>query len=129
MSHTEMNQTHTPGTYWRSLGQLENSEEFQQILSREFPEGITEAPDEVSRRGFLGAVAASVALAGMASCRKPETKILPFTKRPEGYKPGIAQHYATTISRGSWGGPGCRRAWSGDRRCSWRARPGRNRPG
>ena len=52
MSHTEMNQT---PTYWRSLGQLENSEEFQQVLAREFPEGITEAPDEVSRRGFLGA--------------------------------------------------------------------------
>ena len=48
MSSTEMNQTQpqAPGTYWRSLGQLENSEEFQQILAREFPEGITEAPDE-----------------------------------------------------------------------------------
>ncbi len=105
MSPTEMNQTQpqAPGTYWRSLGQLENSEEFQQILAREFPEGITEAPDEVSRRGFLGAVAASVALAGMASCRKPETKILPFTKRPEGFKPGIAQHYATTLTRGGYG--------------------------
>jgi molybdopterin-containing oxidoreductase family iron-sulfur binding subunit len=96
-------QTHTPGTYWRSLGQLENSAEFQEILAREFPEGITEAPDEVSRRGFLGAVAASVALAGMASCRKPETKILPFTKRPEGFKPGIAQHYATTLTRSGYG--------------------------
>ena len=105
MSSTEMNQTQTPtpGTYWRSLGQLENSAEFQDILAREFPEGITEAPDEVSRRGFLGAVAASVALAGMASCRKPVTKILPFTKRPEGFKPGIAQHYATTITRGGYG--------------------------
>lgn len=100
MSHTEMNQT---PTYWRSLGQLENSEEFQQVLAREFPEGITEAPDEVSRRGFLGAVAASVALAGMTSCRKPVTKILPFTKRPEGYKPGIAQHYATTLTRNGYG--------------------------
>ena len=90
-------------TYWRSIGQLENSEEFQEVLSREFPEGITEAPDDVSRRGFLGAIAASVALAGMTSCRKPETKILPFTKRPEGFKPGIAQHYATTITRRGYG--------------------------
>ena len=90
-------------TYWRSIGQLENSEEFQEVLSREFPEGITEAPDDVSRRGFLGAIAASVALAGMTSCRKPETKILPFTKRPEGFKPGIAQHYASTIHRNGYG--------------------------
>jgi len=105
MSNTEMNETQTqsPGTYWRSLGQLENSEEFQQMVAREFPEGITEAPDEVSRRGFLGAVAASVALAGMTSCRKPETKILPFTKRPEGFKPGIAQQYATTLIRNGYG--------------------------
>ena len=105
-----MNQTPSVGqaatgepTYWRSIGQLENSAEFQEILAREFPEGITEAPDEVSRRGFLGAIAASVALAGMTSCRKPETKILPFTKRPEGFKPGIAQHYATTITRNGYG--------------------------
>jgi len=90
-------------TYWRSLGQLENSPEFQDILNREFPEGITEAPDDVSRRGFLGAIAASVALAGMASCRKPETRILPFNKRPEGFQPGIAQHYATTLTRGGHG--------------------------
>ena len=90
-------------TYWRSIGQLENSEEFQEVLAREFPEGITEAPDDVSRRGFLGAVAASVALAGMTSCRKPETKIVPFTKRPEGFRPGISQQYATTLSRGGYG--------------------------
>ena len=90
-------------TYWRSLGELENSAEFQAALAREFPEGITEAPDEVSRRGFLGAVAASVALAGMASCRKPETKILPFNKRPAGFKPGVARFYATTLTRNGQG--------------------------
>lgn len=97
-------QSETDGTtYWRSIGQLENSEEFQEVLAREFPEGITEAPDDVSRRGFLGAIAASVALAGMTSCRKPETKIVPFTKRPEGFKPGIAQQYASTITRNGFG--------------------------
>ena len=89
--------------YWRSLEQIENPEAFEEVLGREFPEGITEAPDEVSRRGFLSAVAASVALAGMTSCRKPVTKILPFTKRPEGFKPGIAQHYASTITRAGFG--------------------------
>jgi len=65
-------------TYWRSLEQLENSTEFQQLVEREFPEGITESgddvvADDVSRRGFLTAVAASVALAGLTSCRKPVT--------------------------------------------------------
>ena len=95
-------------TYWRSLEQLENSAEFQQLVEREFPEGVTESgddivSDDVSRRGFLTAVAASVALAGLTSCRKPVTKILPFNKRPEGFKPGTAQLYATTISRSGYG--------------------------
>ena len=90
-------------TYWRSLGELENTPEFQATLAREFPEGINEAPDEVSRRGFLSAVAASVALAGMTSCRKPVTKILPFLKRPEGFKPGLPQFYATTLLRNGYG--------------------------
>jgi molybdopterin-containing oxidoreductase family iron-sulfur binding subunit len=97
-----MNETQG-ATYWRSLGELENTPEFQEIVAREFPEGITEAPDEVSRRGFLGVVAASVALAGLTSCRKPETKILPFNKRPDGFQPGIPQFYATTVSRDGFG--------------------------
>ncbi|MBL8748817.1 MAG: TAT-variant-translocated molybdopterin oxidoreductase [Planctomycetes bacterium] len=100
--------TETDGTtYWRSLDALANSPEFQQsfedVVSREFPEGITDAPDEVSRRGFLSAVAASVALAGLTSCRKPEQHILPFNKRPEGMKPGLAQQYATALTRGGHG--------------------------
>jgi molybdopterin-containing oxidoreductase family iron-sulfur binding subunit len=89
--------------YWRSLNQLENSAEFEAAVAREFPEGITDAPDEVSRRGFLGAIAASVALAGLTSCRKPVTKILPFNKRPEGVKPGLAQFYASTLFRNGYG--------------------------
>ena len=90
-------------TYWRSLGELENTPEFQDALQREFPEGITEAPDAVSRRGFLSAVAASVALAGLTSCRKPVTKILPFNKSPEGYKAGLPSFYATTLTRNGFG--------------------------
>jgi len=90
-------------TYWRSFAQLEERPEFQEMVAREFPEGIDEAPDDVSRRGFLSAVAASVALAGMTSCRKPKTQILPFNKRPAGFTPGIPQNYATTLSRGGYG--------------------------
>lgn len=90
-------------THWRSLGELEQTPEFQETLAREFPEGITDAPDEVSRRGFLSAVAASVALAGMTSCRKPVTKILPFNRNPEGFRPGLPQFYATTLVRHGYG--------------------------
>ena len=103
MNATPSNDPAPEVTYWRSLEQLENSTEFQQTLAREFPEGITEAPDDVSRRGFLAAVAASVALAGMTSCRKPVTNILPFKRRPSGFKPGIPQFYATTLMRAGRG--------------------------
>ena len=57
----------------------------------------------VSRRGFLSAVAASVAFAGLTSCRKPKTKILPFNKRPEGIEPGVPAGYATTVVRDGYG--------------------------
>ncbi|MCA8948636.1 MAG: TAT-variant-translocated molybdopterin oxidoreductase [Planctomycetes bacterium] len=94
--------------YWRSqrhldLGQLENSPEFQDYVAREFAEGADEAPDAVSRRGFLGAIAASVALAGMTSCRKPVTPIVAFNKRPEGFQPGLPEFYATALSRDGYG--------------------------
>ena len=51
--------------YWRSLGQLEQLEQAgdaaDATLAREFADDAAAAPtDEVSRRGFLSAVAASV---------------------------------------------------------------------
>jgi molybdopterin-containing oxidoreductase family iron-sulfur binding subunit len=88
--------------YWRSVDQLANTERFQEILAREFPEGVSEHSgvlDDVSRRKFLGVVAASVALAGMTSCRKPAREILPFNKRPDGMVPGLPREYATSLTR------------------------------
>jgi molybdopterin-containing oxidoreductase family iron-sulfur binding subunit len=105
MSEANVLQGSTPSgevTYWRSLDQLAGNDEFHDLLHREFPDGIADAPDEPTRRSFLTAIAASVALAGLTSCRKPTTHILPFNRRPEGYKPGIAQHYATALSRGGY---------------------------
>ena len=34
--------------YWRSYDQLQNTPEFQELLHREFPEGASEAPDDLS---------------------------------------------------------------------------------
>ncbi|MBI2027563.1 MAG: 4Fe-4S dicluster domain-containing protein [Deltaproteobacteria bacterium] len=50
---------------------------------------------DVTRRGFLSLLGASVALATSA-CRKPVHKILPFVKEPENLKPGISKYYAST---------------------------------
>ena len=61
------------------------------------------SPEGVSRRGFLQVVAASVALAGLTTCRKPVTLNKPFNSRPEGFKPGVPQFYATTFTRSGYG--------------------------
>ncbi len=92
-----------PDPYWRSLEQLAGAEDYQRWLKQEFEDGADLPPDSVSRRKFMGVVAASVALAGLTSCRKPYTKILPFAKRPEGVVPGRAEHYATTYVSGGYG--------------------------
>ncbi len=96
--------------YWRSLDQLADTPEFQDVLRREFAVGADEGPfadgslaDPVSRRRFLGVVAASVAMAGMTSCRKPGREILPYAKRPEGLVPGIPNFYATSFERHGYG--------------------------
>ena len=51
--------------YWRSLEELAGSEEFQEMLHREFPKGASEWLDDFSRRGFLKTMGASLALAGL----------------------------------------------------------------
>src|SRR5260221_58085 len=92
--------------YWRSLDQLADSQEFRQWVEREFPAGASEFTDPVSRRHFVKIMSASFLLAGIGAlgtgCRRPEEKILPFSKMPENYVHGVAQYYATSMPmRGS----------------------------
>jgi molybdopterin-containing oxidoreductase family iron-sulfur binding subunit len=70
----------------------------------EFPAGhVTTPPSDealqLSRRGLLGAMSATLALAGAEGCRRPLEKIVPYTKMPEDVIPGIPSHYATVIPR------------------------------
>ena len=86
--------------YWRSLDDLADRPEFRDMVRREFPAYADEmlAP---SRRDFLKVMAASVALAGATACRRwPRELIVPFAHRPEGYVPGVATHYATSLEYG-----------------------------
>jgi MoCo/4Fe-4S cofactor protein with predicted Tat translocation signal len=87
-------------TYWRSLGELENSESFRANLEREFPEGASELPEGVTRREMLMLLGASLSLAGLASCRRPVEKIVPYVNAPEEIIPGIPRRYATTMPFG-----------------------------
>src|SRR3954452_22462405 len=86
--------------YWRSLGQLSDTPEFRGWLEREFPQGAAELQGgEVTRRSFLQLMGASTALAGLslASCRRPEKHLVPFTKGNEWAIPGKALFYSTSM--------------------------------
>ena len=84
-------------TYWKSLNELAQNEEYKKFEEREFAENATELTDQVSRRSFLRVMGASIALAGFASCRKPVQKILPYSEQPEDMVLGNPMFYATSI--------------------------------
>lgn len=84
-------------TYWKSLNELAQNNEYKKFVEREFPEDATELSDQVSRRSFLRVMGASIALAGFASCRKPVQKILPYSRQPEDMVLGEPLFYATSM--------------------------------
>jgi MoCo/4Fe-4S cofactor protein with predicted Tat translocation signal len=88
--------------YWRSLEEFADTPEFRAKLEREFPQGAAELEgDEVSRRGFMQFMGASIALAGLGltGCRRPELHMVPYSKGVEWQIPGNALHYATSMPR------------------------------
>ncbi len=83
--------------YWRSLDELADTEEFRELLHREFPQGA-EFMDPVSRRGFVKLMGASLALAGVTACtRQPAEKIVPYVRQPEEIVPGKPLFFATAM--------------------------------
>ncbi|MGB7926879.1 MAG: TAT-variant-translocated molybdopterin oxidoreductase [Terriglobales bacterium] len=92
--------------YWRSLEELAGSEEFKEMLHREFPKGASEWLDSFSRRGFLKTMGASLALAGLTGCTKmPITEIVPYVRQPENVVPGRPMFYATAFTLGGYASP------------------------
>ncbi len=87
-------------TYWRSQRQIDGHPEFLEMEQREFPEGASEPPDGFTRREMVTLLGASLSLAGLASCRRPEHHIVPYVDPPETVIPGIPRHYATTLPVG-----------------------------
>ena len=69
----------------------------------EFSQDADQPAADFSRRGFLGMLAASAALAGLAGCRKPYQKILPYTRKPEDMIPGIPRWYASAHLANGYG--------------------------
>jgi len=84
--------------YWRSLEELAETEEFQELLHREFPENASEWNDPKGRRRFLKLMGASFALAGLTACtRQPPEYIAPYVRQPEELIPGNPVYFATAM--------------------------------
>ena len=92
---------------WRSAGELEDTPGLRQWVDKEFPRASEmmrdEDDQENTRRSFLKLMGASTALAGlgMASCRRPESLIVPFLDSVEWTIPGKATYYATSMPSAS----------------------------
>jgi len=87
--------------YFRSVDELHQTPEFEQFLSREFPQAASEFPEGVSRRRWLQMMGASLALGGVAGCRYNREEVAAFVMRPEGRIPGVAEYFATNFE---WAG-------------------------
>ncbi len=87
--------------YWRSLDELAGTPEFRDWVERRFPSSMRELLDGggVDRRRFLQLMAASIGLAGLSGCRRPELPALPYTRPPEEVVPGLPNYYATAMPR------------------------------
>ncbi|MEX1055055.1 MAG: TAT-variant-translocated molybdopterin oxidoreductase, partial [Rhodothermales bacterium] len=83
--------------YWRSIADLQNPSEIRERDSEEFLPGVSDPPGGASRRQFLQIMGASMAMAGLAACRRPIEKTLPYARQPEEIIPGEPLFYATAM--------------------------------
>jgi MoCo/4Fe-4S cofactor protein with predicted Tat translocation signal len=86
--------------YYRSLDELSRSEAFDEILANEFPQQALPLQRGVDRRDFMKLMSASMALAGLAACNRPEQKIVPYVRQPENLVPGKPMYFATAMTLG-----------------------------
>jgi MoCo/4Fe-4S cofactor protein with predicted Tat translocation signal len=93
-------------TFWRSLEEVAETPEFQELLDREFPAGASEMRDPLKRRTFLKLMGASLALGGLTACqfdwKQPQEKIVPYVRQPELVVPGRELYFATAITHGGY---------------------------
>ena len=86
--------------YWLSLRDKADTAEYRALVENEFPAGTPEEAATMKRRTFLTLMGASVALAGLTSCRRPEEHIVPYVSLPEEITPGNTLRYATHMPLG-----------------------------
>jgi Fe-S-cluster-containing dehydrogenase component len=95
--------------YWRSPEELaldndgfsgKTANDLEAFLPEHFPALASDLNNPVSRRSFLSLMGASIALSGLAGCRRPVEKIIPYVIPPEEVIPGIPEYFATTMPFG-----------------------------
>lgn len=85
-------------TYWRSIENRRRTQEYLDYIADEFAPDISDIT-HVDRRSMLKFMGASIALAGLGvSCRRPQEKILPYSKQPIDVTPGIPNYFATSYN-------------------------------
>jgi molybdopterin-containing oxidoreductase family iron-sulfur binding subunit len=90
--------------YWRTLDELAQTPEFEEMLHREFPKHASEWADKSSRRDFMKIMGASLALAGLSACTKqPLEPIVPYVRQPKNMVLGKPLFYATAMTLGAYG--------------------------
>jgi len=90
--------------YWRSLEELADTPEFGEFLAKEFPRQAAPLENAVDRRGFIKLLGASLALAGLTSCVRPNEngKFAPYVRAPEELVPGEPIFFATALTYGGF---------------------------
>src|SRR5215470_3665471 len=88
--------------YWRTLEELADDPQFEELLHREFPRQASEWDESVDRRDFLKLMAASLAFAGLSGCKaNVQTHIVPYVKQPDGMILGKPLFFATAMPFGA----------------------------
>jgi len=92
--------------YWRCLEELAQTDEFVEMLHREFPRQASIWPESASRRDFLKLMTASMALAGLSACvKQPLQPIVPYVRQPNEVTLGIPLFFASAMPFGAYAAP------------------------
>ena len=88
--------------YWRSLEELSRSDVFDEFFQSEFPQQAIPLSKGFDRRNFMKLMGASVAMAGLTACGRPEEMIVPYVNQPENLVPGKPLFFASSVSLGGY---------------------------